>query len=529
MSDNQSTLSRFRAQRDQLNQSANNSITTTTAANNNNNTNIHESLNVSAITNYNGTTTSNFPIISVPDSANMSMLSTVDDTNQSYINDTINSTIDARSRIANRLRVQPTVQYTTSNNKSSSLDITRIEDKLKKIVSPWNDASMIATQSTSDDSELDKLRTVVRKLELHKSNGRATLPPINSNSIRSISTPIRVHQSPNKINTLSNVPAAPPIELQPQDIYTITDINQLQDIYDIEQQYDTQHDQLNAVNQPIAKINNDMNSNSNNNTISEAVDEMYVESRHTGEFIRIRVDSNSNQRIITGNKSMDNIESMLIQSVNHTQSRIQLISLLSLTLLIGICLLQLCILYTNTDQYEFVQSYSTISYVVHQLINILIGLCTPISMWRLLLERNDKSQNGYYSVDKLSRMRNWCIAISLCIAYLSTLIITPLDDMITYSQSIYAHQGNNIIESWMSNDITEYYVFCTIRFTFVALAWLWTIYKYVNIEKVNLQRSQEIEQLILHNNVVTQRSVDAENQQQKLLCGLSQRTPTVTA
>jgi hypothetical protein len=244
----------------------------------------------------------------------------------------------------------------------------------------------------------------------------------------------------------------------------------------------------------------------------------FVESKTTGEFIRVRpsqaaqldgdmaaeqvrarayAEAHANKHNIADfDASIDGI----IDSVNSIQAGLSAFWLCVTGLLVGACLLQVYVVYIRSSDVDFVSFYSRFAGPARKVIYVLSGFSASLATWRLSLERLDPDRHPHFiaryhapNSHGLAWWRNWITSGCLLLAFLLTVIMVPLEDFLEtkWEENPSWILTEDPLPSFFTDKIDDWYRMCMARLLFVAAAWLGLIARYAGAEFHFLELQQE--------------------------------------
>lgn len=238
--------------------------------------------------------------------------------------------------------------------------------------------------------------------------------------------------------------------------------------------------------------------------------ESYVESKTTGEFIRVRqapgMDGLGEARGNSGGENKHNIADFdaqidtIIDSVNGIQTGLSAFWLMVSGVLVGACLLQVYLIYLKESHWDFLSYYSVFAGPARKVIYVLLGFSATLACWRYSLERWDPDRHAHF----ISRYhypnaawsiwgRNLFCAVILLVAFLLTLVMVPLED---YMENQYRLNKNwfvglSELPQYFTDRIGSWYACAMVRLIFVSLGWLCMIHRFGGAEAKFLELEQE--------------------------------------
>ena len=237
----------------------------------------------------------------------------------------------------------------------------------------------------------------------------------------------------------------------------------------------------------------------------------YVESKVTGEFVKVKHFIPEEHTIATdtsrySGREYDNDVERVVDGVNHVQGILHAFFLLCSGLVVGVAILQVYLVFLHDDDIHFLRYYSVFSRGCRQLFFILLSVCVPVSGWRWLLERNkEKIPLITYYQPKTHWLIWWRNIISLIcyiIAYFVTLLNVGNDDYIDYR-----YQDNPVwfdsfgLTSSEESKLQHFYEIVMVRLLCVVIAWSLVVHRFAYAEYSYLQLNSQLVARPLFNKV----------------------------
>jgi hypothetical protein len=239
--------------------------------------------------------------------------------------------------------------------------------------------------------------------------------------------------------------------------------------------------------------------------------ETFVESKTTGEFIRVRQAPLEDGQALAdahhaANANVHNIHDFdaaidtIVDSVNTVQSHLSSFWLMISGLLVGACLLQVYMVYLKTSDRDFLSYYSVLSGPARKVIYVLIGFSSTLACWRFSLERYDPDRHLHFihryhapNAHPWIWLRNVLCATVFLIGFLMTLIMVPLDDYMedSFRTNPTWYVGTADLPDYFTSRIISWYAMSMVRLVCASIGWLCLIHRFGRAEFQFLQLAQE--------------------------------------
>jgi len=267
----------------------------------------------------------------------------------------------------------------------------------------------------------------------------------------------------------------------------------------------------------------------------------FVESKTTGEFIRVRGgrstrDGTIDPRILEANLEMDlgspgmdpsttttatssahahrsaleeyeaGMDGVLLRRVDQIQAGLSGVGLMMAGLVAGACLLQVYLIYLKSSDRDFLSYYSPLAGPCRKVIYVVLGFSSILSVWRCSLERLDLDRHRHFQTRYFRPNSNaWIRGRTLLtggvfmLAFLLTTLMMPLDD---YIESRWIDAGNSWFDpsavpelpSYFNEHIDDWYRMAVARLVLVAIGWACMMHRFARAEYQALELEQEKQQ-----------------------------------